>query len=612
MPQIIVIVALVVPLGFVAFNRLRSDLAALIIVILLALAQWAGWAVLGRANTPADAAKAIAGFGQPVVLTLISLFIILRALDKTGVTRWLAQHLLSLGGNSEARLVFIFTTATALLSLFMNNLAAGAMLLPSAMTVSRRSHIRASQLLMPVAFGSLLGGVATYFTTANIIISDLLTQAQPPQPPLNIFDFTPTGGLVAVVGILFISLFGRWLLPNRDPHPSQTAGNQHTGSELEAAYQLSERLWMARVLTTSPMKGKTLAESHIGRRLGLSVVAIMRDHDDTPRLPVAAELLREGDVILVVGNQARAQQLAHPDFGLQVQPAAQKLSPKGITFVEAILAPRSQALGQTLKDIGLRERSGFTAVALWRGDTRYRTDVADIKLQFGDSLLLAGPAQRIKAMQCNPDFITFESDLSDQPMLRRSALWASGLIVCAIVASVMGLPTYLAMLIAAALVVLMGLVPLQEAYREMEWSAIFVVGGMYAASVGMLNTGLADVLGRWMLGLVEPLGALGLAAGGFLFSAALTQVMGGQVSVLVTGPIAISAAIHLNTDPHAIAVATAIGCSAAFLTPVAHPVNALVVVPGNYRFGDFARLGWALMFVSFAMVLLGMKLFWGL
>jgi di/tricarboxylate transporter len=115
-----------------------------------------------------------------------------------------------------------------------------------------------------------------------------------------------------------------------------------------------------------------------------------------------------------------------------------------------------------------------------------------------------------------------------------------------------------------------------------------------------------------MLGLVEPLGALGLAAGGFLFSAALTQVMGGQVSVLVTGPIAISAAIHLNTDPHAIAVATAIGCSAAFLTPVAHPVNALVVVPGNYRFGDFARLGWALMLVSFAMVLLGMKLFWGL
>lgn len=610
--QLITLVVLLVPLFFVALNRLRPDLAALIMMLGLGLAQRLGVGVLGKPNTPADAVNAISGFGQPVVMTLISLFIVLRALDKTGVTRWLAQRLLALGGNSEARLVFLFTSATAVLSLFMNNLAAGAMLLPSAIDVSRRTQIRASKLLMPVAFGSLLGGVATYFTTANIIMSDLLTQAQPPQPPLHILAFTPTGGLVAMAGIAFISLVGRRLLPNREPYLAQLDNAHQTGSQLEAAYQLSERLWMAQVLPSSYVNGKSLAEAQIGRRLGVTAVAITRDHDSVPYLPDPAAPLRNGDIIFVVGRDDRVQQLAAPEFGLHVQPAPQSLSAKGVMFIEAILAPRSHAAGHTLKALGLRERTGFTAVALWRGERRYRTDVADLPLQSGDSLLLAGPRQRLKAMQQHPDFITLEPNLSDQPIQPRRAMLSSGIILAAIAASVLGLPTYLAMLAAAILVIMLGLVSIQDAYREMEWSAIFVVGGMYASSIAMLNTGLADMVGRGMLALVEPLGPLGLAAGGFLLSALLTHVMGGQVSVLVTGPIAISAAIHLNTDPHAIAVATAIGCSAAFLSPMAHPVNALVVAPGNYRFADFARLGWALILVSFTMVLLGMKVFWGL
>ena len=192
--RIFVVLVVLVPLLLVALDRLRVDVAALLIAALLGLAQFFGMGVLGPPNHPRDAVVAISGFAQPVVITLLSLFIITRTLERTGVTYWIAGRVIAIGGRSERRLIFLFATVTALLSLFMNNLAAGALMLPSAISVSRRTGVASSKLLIPVAYGSLLGGVATYFTTANIIVSDLLTTADPPQHPLNVLAFTPTGG----------------------------------------------------------------------------------------------------------------------------------------------------------------------------------------------------------------------------------------------------------------------------------------------------------------------------------------------------------------------------------------------------------------------------------
>src|SRR5579864_1486780 len=175
------------------------------------------------------------------VLTLLALFGITHSLDKTGVTRWIASRLVRLGGSSERRLIALFTSSAAFLSLFMNNLAAGALLLPSAMDTSRRTGIRPSKLLIPVAYGTLLGGAATYFTTANIIVSDLLPTVNPSLKPLGIFDFTPTGGVMALAGIAFIALFMKRLLPDREAPSGMMP--RPTGTDLENAYQLDERLW---------------------------------------------------------------------------------------------------------------------------------------------------------------------------------------------------------------------------------------------------------------------------------------------------------------------------------------------------------------------------------
>jgi di/tricarboxylate transporter len=612
--QILLIVVVAIPLILVGLNRLRVDVAALIIALALGTLQYLDFGILGRPDTPFNATRAVAGFSQPVVLTLLSLFIITRALDKVGLTRWIAQHILKIGGQSEQRLIALFATATALLSLFMNNLAAGALLLPSAMETARRSGIRPSKLLIPVAYGSLLGGVATYFTTANIIVSDLLTTANPPQAPLHILDFTATGGLIAIAGILFLSLFGKRLLPDRPSSPEQLMA-RHTGSELEDFYQLNERLWEARVLKGSPFIGQTLAATGIGERLGLAVAAIWHNRQAT-LTPKPQQIIQRDDILLVVGREDRVEQLTQLGCSIGHESDdghfTKHVSPQGVSFIEVMPAPHSEALGQSLKSLEFRSKYGFTAVALLREGRSYRTDVADFNLKLGDSLLIVGPRNRLKTLQNTPEFIVLEPAVSDQPLERRPALFTVGVMLTAIAVSIIGFPIHLAMLAGALLVVLAGILTMEEAYRSVEWQAIFLIAGMYTVSLAMVKTSLADLIGGGMVGLVTPLGPIGLAAGAYLLSSLLTQFMGGQVTALVTGPIAISAALTLHVNPQAVAVATAIGCSASFFSPVAHPVNILMIGPANYHFSDFFRVGWRLTIICFVMLIIGMLLFWHL
>ena len=610
MPQVLVIGVIVIPLGFVALNRLRVDIGALIIAVGLGIAQFAGLGVLGPPNTPADAVKAISGLGQPVVVTLFSLFIITRCLEETGVARVVAHRLLAIGGASETRLIILFTATTALLSLVMNNLAAGALLLPSAIEASRRTGIRPSKLLIPVAYGSLLGGAATYFTTANIIVSNLLLIANPPQAPLHILDFTPVGGLIALAGIAFMALLGRRLLPNREPSAEQQVAHR-TGSELEDVYQLGERLWEVQVLPDSTLAGRKLGETGIGVRLGLAVAAIWRGRQAI-FAPSPSQAILAGDVLLTVGREDRVSQLSSLGVRFDRQPSDGHVSPRGVSFVEAIMSPHSRAEGRTLRELNFRVNYGFTAVALLRGRRSYRTDVGSFTLVPGDSILMVGSPDRLRGLRNNPDFIVLEADTSDQPLQTRRAALASVILAIAIIASILGFPVYLAMLTGALVMVLARLISMEEAYRSMEWRAIFLIAGMYVVSIAMVQTGLAALIGDEVIKLVGPFGPLGLAAGVYLLTAGLTQFMGGQVTVLVTGPIAISAALSMHTNPQAMAVAAAIGCSASFLTPFAHPVNILMIGPGNYRFSDFFRVGWLLTVISFVALVIGMVLFWGL
>lgn len=589
-------------------NRLRMDLAALLMAISLGVLQLLGLDVLGPAGSPDAVRNVIGGFNQPIILILISLFILTRVLEKSGMTRWIAQRLVKLGGADQSRLVVLLAATTAFLSLFMNNLAAGALVLPIAMDAARRTRLNPSKLLIPVAYGSLLGGTATYFTTANIIVSTLLQNAQPPQAALNILDFTPTGGLIVVAGIAFLGLFGKRLLPDRRPTEEQSLARL-TGSELEELYAVGDRLWEARVQTSSELVGLTLKSCGIGEKLGVVIAAMRRGHSAF-FIPTLSEVIQPDDLILVVGRQERVAKLA--DLGLNLRPEMHALTTFGLTLIEIIPAPRSAYVGKTLKEINFRGQYGFAAIALLRRQRSYRTDIANMPLEPGDSLLLVGPRQHIRDLHRGAEFIVFEPSLSDQPVDAKQAISAVLIVGAAIAASIAGVPVFLAMLAAAVLTLLARRLTMDEAYRAVEWQAIFLIAGMYVVSDAMVETRLADLLGNAMIRVVTPFGALGLAAGAYLLTSLLTQFMGGQVVALITGPVTISAAIQMGVSPQAIAVATAIGCSASFFTPFAHPVNILMIAPGNYTFGDFFRNGWPLTIISFIMLLVGMVLFWHL
>lgn len=606
--QWILILVVCIPLAFVIMGRLRVDLAALCMAVALGLFQLFGMAMLGPANTPEAAQHIISGFSQPVIIILISLFILTSMLEKSGVTNWIAQRILKLGGSNRSRLIALFGATTAFLSLFMNNLAAGALVLPIAMEAARRTRINPSKLLIPVAYGSLLGGTATYLTTANIIVSGLLQNANPPQSGVNFLDFTPTGGLIALAGIIFLGLLGDRLLPDRKPSAEQSLARL-TGSELEDIYAVNECLWAARIEEASSLVGQTLKTSRLGEKLGI-VVAAMRHGNQAFFIPASTEILRPRDTLLIVGQYERVSKLA--ELGVQLALELNTLTTFGLTLIELTPAPRSTFASKTLKEMNFRGHYGFAAIALLRGEQSHRTDVADISIKPGDSLLVVGPQSRIHELRRSADFIVFETNLSDQPVNPRRAFPAMLLMFSAITATIIGIPVYLAMLTAAVLVLLIGWLTMEEAYRAIEWQAVFLIAGMYVVGDAMVETHLADLLGKAVLQIVNPMGPLGLAAGAYILTAVLTQFMGGQVAALVSGPVTISAAIHMGVSPQAIAVATAIGCSASFFTPLAHPVNILMIAPGNYRFGDFFRSGWLLTILSLLMLLAGMMLFWKL
>lgn len=608
--QILLLAILIVPLVLVFLNRLRMDIAALTMAVLLGLFQFLGLGMLGPAGEPREAIKAISGFSQPVVITLISLFIIARGLEKSGVTRWIARQLIRVSGERESGIIALFVASTAFLSLFMNNLAAGALLVPSALEVSRRTRIKPSKLLIPVAYGSLLGGVATYFTTANIIMSDLLTIATPAQEPLEILAFTPTGGLIVVAGIAFFYLLGNRLLPDRDPYQENLLA-RHTGTELEELYHIGERLWIARLMAGSPLIGKTILKAGIGQKYGVTIAAIKNSLDEF-LLPDPDYLIESSSVFFIVGREEKINQIQQEGFSLKPIQQNGFLSPQGVRFAEVILAPHSRYEGKTLKEIGFRQRFHLNAIALNRQQRSYRTDVGSIPIQYGDSLLVIGSNNLIQSLKKNLDFIVIEPNLSDQPLEKRQAAISILITLGTIAASIAGMPVYLSMLIGAMLTILLNVINLEEAYQIIEWQSIFLIIGMYAVSQSMIQTGLAGMIGNAMLSIVEPFGGLGIAAGAFLLTSLLTQFMGGQVTALISGPIAISAAISMGVNPQAIAVATATGCSASFLTPLSHPVNLMVIQPGGYQFRDFFRVGWLLNIISFGVLMLGLKLFWQL
>ena len=397
-PLIITCVILAAALVLFLSNRLPADLVALLVVVALGVTG-----VL----TPQEA---FSGFSRSAVITIIAIFVLTEALQRTGVTEQVGNILLKVGGHSELRLIITVMTAGAFLSLFMNNIAAAAVLLPAASGAAKRASVNTSRLLMPLAFGTILGGMATLFTTSNIVLNSLLHDNN--IPGFRITDFLPVGVPLIIAGILYVAFIGRRSLPGDSPLERTHAPNASERSDLVAAYRLGEKLFRARVPQNSFLIGKKLSECTLREDFDVSVVAIERNKKKILDISPNTKL-HLGDTLVLEGDEEDFRKRdvePYMEFLPESEWKETDLESRIVEVIEAMLAPRSRLIGKTLRDSHFREKYGMSVLAIWHGDQEVLIDLADVPLHFGDALLLQGPREKLALLKDDQDLILLMSE----------------------------------------------------------------------------------------------------------------------------------------------------------------------------------------------------------
>lgn len=591
--------ALILTIAFTLMltDRLRPDIVAVGVALSLGLAGLI---------KPGDV---FAGFSSSAVITIIGIFILAQGLQRTGVTRMFGRFLDQANRGGERGMIALVMGSGAFLSLFMNNIAAAAVLLPGAVDAVKRRRLMPSKIMMPMAFATALGGMATLLTTANIVVSETLTVSG--LRGYGLLDFAPIGIPLTLAGILFMLTVGRRLLPARDP--AQLQPQLANGHALTESYELFERLNRVHVPPSASLVNRRIADSGIGKEYGMSVMAVLRD-GRTFLAPSPDEIIRANDTLLVIGRHERAAQLAQ--YGVIVEPDGRfegEIVSDDVSLVEVMLAPRSRAVGQTLRQLRFREKFGANVLALWHGGRSVRTDLATIPLEFGDAMLVHGPRESISLLQSDSDFLVLRPPAAgdEAPVRAQRSGVAVIILAIALLATALDIvPIALATMLGALAMVVTGCLTMDEAYRAIEWRAVFLIAGMLPVGIAMERTGAAGALGRGIVSLFAGLGPVAVGAGLLILTMALTQVMSGQVTAVVLAPIAISAAQTVNSDPRAMAMFVALGCSLTFITPSAHAVNTFVMGAGGYTAGDYPRVGMPLTLICIALIVVLVAVVW--
>jgi di/tricarboxylate transporter len=557
-------------------NILRPDIVALLLLLSLGLSG-----IL----TPREA---FSGFSRSAVVIMFSAYILAEGLRRSGITEHMGAFIVRLFGKGERRLIFGVMTAAATLSLFMNNIAAASLLFPALSGVARRSKVSPARLLMPLAFGTILGGMATLLTTTNIIVSGLLRDAN--LPGFGLLDFAPIGLPIVVAGIIFMALIGFKFLPLKSP--AQKVSEDHEVGELLNTYQLDERFVRGCVRKGGGLDGKTLGSSHLRENYHLSVIAV---HRGKRTLPIETKtVLRGGDVLLIVARPEDTLPEMLQDV-LDILPLGawqdDYFSIPDLILIEAAIAPRSHLGGQTLQEIQFEQKFKAKVLAIWRQGRSFRTRLSDLPLQFGDGLLLQGTKQSLDLLRTEPGLILLAEPAQPTRITKRS--WISALIMTITLGLAAVFPDLIAeiMLSGAVSMVLIGVFTMDDAYRSVEWRSLFLVGGMLPVGVALTKTGGAALLANAILSGVIGKGSFVLLAVLVLVTVLLTQIMNGAAAVTILAPIGISAAQKLGIEPRSIALGIALASSMAFMSPLGHSVNVLVMGAGGYTFRDYARVG---------------------
>lgn len=587
--NILVLAILAVAVILFVSERLRVDLIAMMVLITLSLT--------GLVTIE----EAFSGFASPAVITVWSVYIVSGALFRTGVADRLANFMLRLAGENYLRLLFVIMLTIGVMSSFMNNIGAVAILLPAVVSVARKIDVAPSKLLIPMAFTSLLGGKMTLIGTPPNILATSIMETYGGIEPFGFFDFTPMGAIVLGVGILYFLLIGNRLLPNRTP-----------GGDLSKAYHIRDYLSEVRIAEKSELIGQTLAESQLGREYDLNVVQIQRA-EERLLVPSHEPVLMVGDILLVQGNSPNILK-ASEALGLEAvhEWKFDELSEGSQTMIEVTLSPGSHMVGKTLKKSDFRARYGLTVLAIQHHGESVTTNLADIPLDFGDALLIQGPEDRIAQLRRDKEFLILETPPMETRRTRKAPLAILILAGVLLAVSFRVLHVSSAMLIGAVLMVLTRVLDMDEAYEAIQWKSVFLIAGMLPMGIAMQNSGTAQFLAEKIVELVGSWGTVAVMMGIFLMTALTTEVMSNAAATVLVTPIAIDAARSLDANPQTFVMAVVIAAATSFLMPIGHQANVLVFGPGGYKFGDYTKVGVWLNIIIFFVVLIFLPLIWPL
>jgi di/tricarboxylate transporter len=589
MDQTIVFITLGIALFLFAWGKVRHDIVAFIALFLLVLAG----------IVPKD--NAFTGFAHPAVVTVAAVLIISRALMNSGLIDVIASWVMKVGKKLIVQ-IFALTVVVAVASAFMNNVGALAILMPVALYIARKSGNAPSYILMPIAFGSLLGGMTTLIgTPPNIIIATF--RGDELGTPFGMFDFSPVGIGVAVVGIAFISLIGWRALPKRQGEASP-----------EDLFQIEDYITEVRVTKESKLKGQAVSEIQKLTDADIRILGLIRNKRRI-HAPDPDEELKTNDILILEAHSDDLKTFVN-NSGVKLVGGKQfrrdAIGSKDISIAEAVVTANSPLVGNTAASLSMRTRFGLNLLAIARQEKKLRQRIDNIKFKTGDVLLLQGRVNNINdaitSMGCLP--------LAERGMkigIPRQIILALGIFGIAIVSVVIGLlPVNIAFPLAALLLVIASVISVREIYTSVDWPVIILLGAMIPVGEALETTGGAGLIAAQILSIGTDFPVWATLAIVLVVTMFLSDLINNAATVVLMAPIGIGVATGLNVSIDPFLMAIAVGGSCAFLTPIGHQSNTLVMGPGGYKFSDYWRMGLPL---EILIILVGVPLilyFWPL
>ena len=591
-PIAITLLLLLLAIVLFASEKLPVDVIGIILVIALVLTQ-----VL-------TIQEAVAGFGNDVVITIAGLFLLVGGLIRTGIVDLIGRRLHKIAGDNIFVLTALIMSTAAVSASVLKNTTTTAMFLPVIIGLAAKAKIAPSKLLMPLAFGAILGGSCTLIgTSTNLAVSGAIVRYG--QPPFSMFELTTVGVITFAVGMFYMLFFGRLMLPNRGGEESLTE-----------QYHMREYVSELLVLPSSPFVGKTLGEANIGTLLELNVLGIIRE-DERIINPLPIERIRRRDRLIVEGSISDLLRVKE-EQGLEIKPDFMLndvvLEGGSVELFEVMVMRDSDFVGQTLKTLRFRQSYDLTVLAINRHGDTFINKLSDVSLRFGDVLLVQGRRPDVESLVVDREVLLLE-DLSQGNFRIEKRKWAIaaflvflGLSLSKITFGV-DIPLAVCVLIGVMLLLATMTIRYAEMYPLIDFRLLVLIACMMSFGVAMEKTGTDQFLATMIQNYFGAYGPEAILAGFFLLTVILTQPMSNQAAALVVLPVAVKAAVALGLNPRTFIVAVTYAASFSFITPL-EPACVLVYTPGRYRFMDFVKIGTILTIIVFSVSMLLVPIFW--